>query len=150
MLLTNTRPRRHQEEQQGTTFKPKAAAVCISQLIAARWHHLWVYKEWYECREGTHPSSRPSAQLHPSTSLSPAASAQTWLPEGQHLPEPSIPHLALRHCSWTVLRTHRTNHHPIFSACARCAPYQLLLPGSASLPSCPLCTFPHGPDPTSS
>lgn len=91
MLLSNTRPRRHQEERRGTTFKSKAAAVCISQLLAAGWHHQQVYKEWDECREDRHPPSRPNAQLHPSTSLSPAASAQTWLPEdaeGQHLPEP--------------------------------------------------------------
>lgn len=156
MFLTNTRPRRHQEERQGTTFKPKAAAVRISQITAAGWHHQQVYKEWDECREDTHPPSRPNTQLHSSTSLSTTASVQTWLPEdaeGQHLPEPSISYLAPRHCSWTALGTHSTNCHPIFSASARCAPHQLLSPGSVQgclTPLLPLCTFPHTPHPTSS
>lgn len=138
MFLTtrNTRPRRHQEEQQGTTFKPKAAAVRISQLIAAGWHHQWVYKEWHECREDTYPPRRPNIQLH----LPPAFPLEPLFRPGYHrMQRGSIsqslpfPFWLQTHCSWIswiALGTHSTNRHPIFSASARCTPHQLLLPGS--------------------
>lgn len=96
-------------------------------------------------QRGHTPSQQTKHTTAPSTSLSPAASVQTWLPEdaeGQHLPEPC---LAPRHCSWIALGTHSTNCHPIFSASARCAPHQLLLPGSVQSCLTPLLSTLHLP-----
>lgn len=104
MFLTNTRPRRHQEERRGAAFKLKAAAARISRLIAAgqlmdQKHHQRVYKATGWMQRGQIPPGRLNAQPHPSTSLSPAAGAQTRLPgdaEGEHLPNPPIPRPVLQ------------------------------------------------------
>lgn len=53
--------------------------------------------------------------------------------------------LTPRHCSWTVLGTHSTNCHPIFSVSARCAPHQLLLPSSVQTCLTPLLPTLHLP-----
>ena len=111
-------------------------------------------KQRDECREDRSPPGRLNAQLHPSTSLSPTASAQTWLPgdaEGEHLPNPPILHPVLQphdaapglfsgHTAPTILPSFKSLPDELSTSC-----FCKALCRAASLPSCPPCTTEHLP-----
>lgn len=113
-----------------------------------------VYKASGWMQRGQIPPGRLNAQLHPSTSLSPVAGAQTQLPgdtEGEHLPNPPIPRpvlqphnaaprLVLGHTAPTALPSFKPLPDELPTSC-----FCPALCGAASLPSCPPCTTEHLP-----
>lgn len=101
--------------------------------------------------ERTHPPRRPNAQLHPSTSPSPAASALAtrgcrWAASPRAFHSLSCSKTLLLDCSGT----HSTNNHPILQPVPDVLHTSCFCQALCMAASCPLCTFPHGPDPTSS
>lgn len=140
MFLTNTRPRRHQEERQGTTFKPKAAAVHSSLLqdgiinrfikngMNAERTHTLSADQTHNCilppASPLQPVFRPGYQRMQRGSISQSLPFPIWLQD-------TAPGLLLGHTAPTAIPSLQPLPDVLHTSC-----FCQALCRAASLPSC--------------